>query len=531
MPKKRTLKLKQFQGSSASSHRPSAGQDGGDSPTASVNERLSQLRVANDIDAAQRKREIAELVSQRSVPPELRSILHIPESAPPRPKIGVRVRDRAERMRTPGPAAPKSWLGFTPSWQSTLTARGGKRKGKRAAAVVRERNRPEELLRFSRTLGDDFKASGLLHITLKRLAEQWDLLDEDDFPDLVHIPLRLRLRLLSYLGCYGPPIGAVTLVALTQGDDSVTHVDLSGLAGHAPLTLKKIFRLFEGDKRPTATSTPADDVLDSWDAEETLESVLTVRPSSRFTSLTHLSLSHPPPSASWRDLLSVSKHVPQLTHLSLAYWPRPTLTPHLATATIASQHGPEVRAGGSHYYSGIDQDFSEAASLLRQLSGNLLCLQWLDLEGCAEWVPALATLAAAVPLTVTGNGNQSQQPGDDWENAKLSVTTIFTDTWKNLNYINCAQGWLPCTIGMQGRTSSVEPGIVLGISKYLRSDEGRRHHRMPEQDMYLVEKRKAEIWFEQEQKLFTAARRINNIRRTRSCKPITFDFGWVRKAV
>ena len=197
MPKKqRTYNLKQFQGSSSTSQRTSAGQDGGDSPTSTVNERLEDLRKDESLDAAQKKRDIAELVSQRSVPPELRGILGVPETAPPKPKLGIRVRDR-ERMRTPGPAPPKSWLGFLPVWQPNSVGKNGRRRGNKTKSPASFRNRPEELMRFARMVGVDEKPQGLLHLTLKRLAEQWELLDDEDLPALAELPSGLRLRLLA----------------------------------------------------------------------------------------------------------------------------------------------------------------------------------------------------------------------------------------------------------------------------------------------------------------------------------------------
>jgi hypothetical protein len=117
----------------------------------------------------------------------------------------------------------------------------------------------------------------------------------------------------------------------------------------------------------------AADVADSWEDEDTTESLLnTGLFPSRFSHLTHLSLSHPPPTILWRDLLAFTKHTHQITHLSLAYWPRPTLTPNLSTTTVSNQHGPDVAAGGSNIYSALDQDLNEPAALLRQLSVNLL---------------------------------------------------------------------------------------------------------------------------------------------------------------
>jgi len=534
MPKKRVLNLKQFQGSSSSATKP-AGQDGGDSPTSTVNERLNDLRKAESLDAEQKKRELAELVTQKTVPPEVRAILGVPESAPPRPKVGPRFRDR---MRTPGPAAPKSWLAVRPEWETTLAVRGGGgRKGKRALNVIKDRNRPSQLQRFAQLLHEQqnlstSRPSRLVHQILKRLAEHWDLLDEEDYPNLVEIPLRLRLQLLSYLGHYGPPIDAIALQALIQGDDQVIHLDLGGLAGHAPLTLKKLIRVLKPPK-PSTSHINSEVILDSWDAEDDVAMApLSVPAISRFANLTHLCLSNPPDNVPWRELLALSKHTPQVTHLSLAYWPRPTLTPNLSTATVSSRHGPDVTAGGSHYYSALDEDMTEPASLLRQLSSNLLCLQWLDIEGCAQWMPALATLAAAAPLHIPEEGEDAAPAGDMWTDVRPAVMTIFADTWKGLNFIRCAQGTYPTSVGVSALGSTAGDEIRTPLLKYLlKQGDSFQASSFDTRDMYKVEERRARIWMEREQSMLAAGRRINNIRRARSCRPVVFDFGWMQKAV
>ncbi|KAK0279709.1 hypothetical protein LTR91_014465 [Friedmanniomyces endolithicus] len=479
MPKKRTHNFKHLQSSSTATASRQYGASGpSDSP--SVNERLSALRQIETPEGLQKKRDLADSVNQPSVPPELRGILGVLESEPPKPKPGVRMR---EMRRTPGPAPPKSWLGYRSEWWSTLVP------------------------------------CGLLHLTLKRLAEQWDLFDEVDFPALVDVPLRLRLRLLSYMGFYGPLIDTTDVQALTSGDEPITHLDLAGLAGHGALTTKRLVRLFEASANTTTNASDA--IADSWDAEETLESILTPSLTApRFNTLTHLSLSNPPPTASWRDLLALSKSVSRLTHLSLAYWPRPTLTPNLTTATVSSRHSPEVRAGGSHYYSTLDNDYAEAAALLRQLSHHLLCMKWLDLEGCADWVPALGTLNA---------GAHSDVPHDDasgWSPANSPVITIFAHTWKNLTYIRCAQGWLPSLTGLRDTDRSLAPDFKALLAK-------QAHHFPPplSSDLYEVDKRRGQIWLDNEQKLIATGHRINNIRRARSCRPVTMDFGWCQKAV
>jgi hypothetical protein len=78
-----------------------------------VNQRIAQLRREQAPRAtAQQRNEISSLVSSRTVPPELRRILHIPEVNAPKPKAGTRMRARGPggARPPPGPAAPTSWL-------------------------------------------------------------------------------------------------------------------------------------------------------------------------------------------------------------------------------------------------------------------------------------------------------------------------------------------------------------------------------------------------------------------------------------
>lgn len=524
MPKKRTFNhLKQHQGPSSSTSRPPASKN--DALASSVNEKLSELRKIEGPDAASKKREIAELVSQRSIPPELRGILGVPESAPPRSRPGFRVRDR---LRTPGPAPPRSWTSQGAGrWVSTFVLRG-RRGGKNGALTTAERFKPREIERFVRAAGLNARsedvnrgAHTLMHYTLKTLATQWDLLDEEDYPALAELPLQMRLQLLSYLCVYGPGVDLEAFDGLTQGSDKVTYLDLSGLVGHSTLTLPRLTKRFRAEA-PQLHQTATDNVADSWEDEESSESSLSSGLSpSRFSHLTHLSLSHPPSTILWRDLLSFTKHTPQITHLSLAYWPRPTLTPNLSTTMVSSQHGPDVAAGGSHIYSSLDQDLNEPAAILRQLSLHLLRLQWLDIEGCSSWAPALALLAAFPKIP----GRAID--GDDWSSGGTSTSSALVDTWKNLNYINVAQGWLPTHAGLkalptQQGISSDRP-MVREILNTLPVEEAETH------DQLSIEKQKAMLWLEAESKVLGAVRRINFLRRNSALPLIVMDFGWARK--
>lgn len=526
MPKKRTFNFKQHQG--PSSPAPNAAISRDDGSSSSVNEKLSELRKIEGPEAATKKREIAELVSQKTIPPQLRGILGVPESAPPRARPGVRARDR---LRTPGPAPPKSWTALgSGRWTATLSYRG-RRNGRNATANHVERFKPRDVGRFAQAAGldpdhllrpGDLGAGTLTHYALKTVASQWDMLDEEDYPNLAEFPLQVRLRLLSYLCIHGPAITAEAFEALTQGSEKVTSLDLSGLVGHATLTLPRLTKRFRVDQLKLEETT-ADDVADSWEDVASFETFLDTGLSpSRFSHLTHLSLSHPPPTVSWRDLLTFSKHTSHLTHLSLAYWPRPTLTPNLATTTISSQHSPDVTAGGSHFYSTLDQDLFEPASLLRQLSIHLLRLQWLDLEGCTAWIPAIALLG---PITELSTNNSST--ADEWSSASSNRSSVFTDTWKNLNYINVAQGWLPTHAGLKALPTqqgiSSDRQLVHEVMDTLPAVEAETH------DDLSVEKRKAQLWLEGENKVLFAMKRVNNLRRAKTLPPVLMNFGWAQK--
>lgn len=93
-----------LQSSRASSSTPSEPQ--------SVNQRIQQLRREQTPRATSEQRdELTSVVSSRTVPPDLRRILHIPEINAPKPKPGLRSRRAVGGARPPpGPAAPNSWL-------------------------------------------------------------------------------------------------------------------------------------------------------------------------------------------------------------------------------------------------------------------------------------------------------------------------------------------------------------------------------------------------------------------------------------
>ena len=535
MPKKRNYNFKQLQGKSSSSIAGSSNRNS-DTNSPSVNERLSELRKLEAKDAAAKKRELADSANKRSVPPSVQGILGVPESAPPKPKAGVRTR---ERLRTPGPAPPKSWLTSSSPWTPAMALRGA-RRGLKTSANQTERRRPRELLHFARSCGlesvpTDGATRTLTHITLKAIAESWDLFEEEDYPAFADIPLRLRLRILSYIGFYGPIVNASGLQALLQGAETLDQLDLGGLVGHGNLVLKRVEKLLtkiDGEE----SHKPNQPMLESWDVDESLEQSL--RPSlrlNRASQLTHLCLSHPGPGISWRDLLTFSKTTPRLTHLSLAYWPWPTLTPNLATTMMVAQHGPSVTAGGASYYAAMDQDIAEPTLVLRQLSSNLLCLKWLDIEGCQQWAPALAELADDWEADDVPGIRRSAN--DVWTRQKSEEIPALASYWKNLNFIRCAQGWLPIYWGMRmllqagTDTSGIEELLGRSFLNHLEDPAGAPVSPPKDfnQDMIDVEKKRARLWLQSEVRMTVACMKIEVARRRYKCKAINVDYGWPTK--
>ena len=119
-----------------------------------------------------------------------------------------------------------------------------------------------------------------------------------------------------------------------------------------------------------------------------------------FTSLTHLCLAKPGTNISWPSLLALSRNQPDLTHLSLAYWP-------MASPSL----------GDSDHVSATLQSLSS-------LSTTLTKLQYLDLEGCSRWVSILLS---------------DRYNRIDWSGG-----------WKYVRCLNLSQGPMPIGISLEG---------------------------------------------------------------------------------
>lgn len=430
----------------------------------SVNDLLSQLRISqsSSISADRRKRELAELLSnnQRSLPPSLgQGILGLAPTAAPAPRHGQRSRIR---LRTPGPAPPPSWQRGGAISQGLVGQNDEARRraipgprtfGKKSKS---ERKRPEQPMRFLKLIGEGHvKEGSLLHLALRTAAENWGSIIEDVADDLDYLPVHLRSALLSYLAMYGPSAGVEIqdLRALFPDASDATCLDLSGLIGWA-LSLKDLRRWLTPPIKPARPSDPLNEsipsstIAESWDDETSTQQISftpTIIPPIIRTRLpfflTKLSLAHPPPTISWNDLLSLSKDLGTLTHLSLAYWPVPTRTPNMKTASYISRTtGTEYAAGGTTLYSAIDGDMSESTIILRQLSEHTYCLRWLDLEGCASWLSAFV-----VPLQIPRTQNEGSTPS--WSTSSSSRSEpqgpSWRGSWGNVSFLHLAQECTP----------------------------------------------------------------------------------------
>ncbi|PGG97647.1 hypothetical protein GX51_07214 [Blastomyces parvus] len=382
-------------------------------------------------------------VAPRSVHPSIRNLLGLPETPPPRPRPGTRVVGERGARRTPGPAAPLSWL--VPN--DTLNGQDSERKRKSTCDDAQERN-----LRLERLPGIRFPAEGTLqYMVLKSMAVNWDshLLYDGVF--LSELPSPTKQLLLSYISTFtdhaSMEVGMQGLkpLFLDISDDGiietypdVTRLDLASCLGRW-MTLKQLAREIKVADRSESRSHGRKiegSTLPSWEEETDMEypsATIPLAPTQplqqRFPNLKFLSLANPiPREASWHSLLNLLPHLSTITHLSLAHWPTPTLTPNSLTASMKHPKLSSLSLpyGGTDIYSAFENNWVEAAGILRRLSKTTYCLKWLDLEGCCDWIPALSWDGFDL------EGNFHAAAGPEWNGA-----------WRNLEWLGLGPGWFP----------------------------------------------------------------------------------------
>ncbi|KAL8399891.1 hypothetical protein RB594_000343 [Gaeumannomyces avenae] len=412
-----------------------------------VNELLADLRrvrVSSSADGSSQPTAHAVAVHPvPSVPPTLRQILQLPETPVPiQPRSRRPVVDARGRRLPPGPAAPRSWLSQS-----------------RHAPHVRRAH--DQLV--GAVAGVDFVINelpgtnapdrgSLMDIAMAAMAADWEFQRQYNKYWLYSLPDHLRQSLIGYIGsCSAAGVSIADLKALflpppdigdeEQGgtndagsapNENIRCLDLMGCLGKS-IELKELSGfLFKGQPPPEAQHTG---LQDSWDAPEAPQESLRLP---LLPNLTRVSLAVSPQNAhkmSWRQLLSFSRHAGgAITHLSLAHWPEPTLTPNAIGATVDSPAGP-VQYGGTGFYShSLDDDWSEAVAVLKRLSKSLYGLEYLDLTGCAAWTEALARASSGLSSAVIGGDGDVDETevaipvgsvGVDWAGAWGKVTMLL----------------------------------------------------------------------------------------------------------
>lgn len=412
-----------------------------------------------------------------------------------------------------------------------------------------------------------------MHQCLKAFAADWAELMEYEQHYVPALPQPLKEILLSYLSVYGAE-GALdrdsfkilfakdTEIPGASGSELVRFLDLTGLLnpGYTLIDLSKSLNpirtgkpslsgalgnlaLDKGKTKDTKQYPP--DIAEDWEDEANSSTSSTSQDPSHeliplptltlstphFPRLTRLSLAHPGPTASWTDLLALSKHLNTLTHLSLAYWPIPSTTPNATTTSMVSKHadGP-VALGGSHFYSQLDGDWHEAANILRRLSLNTYCLRWLDLEGC-KWLRALTWDYPYVQGKWTGTGNaayasepssRSHDHDSDptWVRSSAHAGPDWNDAWRQIEYVNIFQGWLPSAL--PDLISMPSGRIQMSLLTWLREHGHEAEHRCKLRGGMGI----ASNWVEREKVNESVAAELRRRRKVAEGKWCTFDFGW-----
>jgi len=281
-----------------------------------------------------------------TLPPVIRDILQLPETPALRPR-----RPDRRRLGHSGPPAPRSWLST-----ADRTASARKRLQQYGGPEDRERHPlPEAYL----------PAEGsLIDVVLRRFAYDWSFQRSYCRYYLYDLPKHLREALLTYLGIWNPEgvsladLHAILLPPPNNGDggentgslspgsaNEFFHLNLTGSLGWS-LKLREFSR-FLYPSRPQSSA----DLQESWDAPEDTSATV---PQPLLPNLTHLSFAIRPDCAqavSWRHLLSFVVNCPTLTHLSLAFWPEPSLTPNAKLASFVSPQGRTVPYSGTGPYS------------------------------------------------------------------------------------------------------------------------------------------------------------------------------------
>ncbi|RKK88042.1 hypothetical protein BFJ71_g13065 [Fusarium oxysporum] len=445
MPKKRN-NIKSFKPvSTASPTASTSTNSSADRPSRSVNELLANLRRTSISPSSTSQSALP--AAAPSVPPAIREILQIPDTPAPAPRRLARQRFDGNGRRLPaGPPPPRSWV-----------ARNSSDAAHEASSMSQSRLKTRGL--EDTCLPGTYlpERGSLIDIVLQKLAYEWAFHRVYNQYHLYFVPNHLKAALIRYVGIASeaglslsdlklillpPPdtFDETELDSLTASNPEVNYLDLSGSACRS-IKLKEISDLLF----PAREDQPTTELQESWDVSESIPSP----PRTLLPNLTHLSLAlHPghASSASWKQLLPLSPKLTTLTHLSLAYWPEPCLTPRSRLATVSSPQGRYTYGGTNLYSHSLDHDWSEALLVLRMLSKNVYALEFLDLTGCCPWFPALMA-----------------ETGHDFVN--------WADHWGKITELRLYTGWTPGPDAMPSERLRYREGVQTAkdVEKHIRT--------------------------------------------------------------
>ena len=314
----------------SSSPRNDRFQSSSSSAQPSVNDLIHHLR-RTQISSSDDRTNPSGFVTPRSVHPSLRNLLELPETPPPRPRPNARRVGVGRLRRTPGPPPPESWL----LGNDQNTSNDSEQEDINTAAETER-----VIYRLERLPGTTFPPkNGLLHLTLKAMAQHWAWHVAYDGQFLAMLPTHVKVLLLSYIAVYGrdQPLrglvrGLKPLIAVDKSDedyqgselDSISRLDLDGALGRWMGFKELNNELFPSSGAVDLPRKSKEAVPASWEEEYEEEEASSIPKSldhgCRFENLRFLSLAHPHPSAAnWKSLLKLLSRLSILTHLSLAH--------------------------------------------------------------------------------------------------------------------------------------------------------------------------------------------------------------------
>ncbi|KAI9799965.1 MAG: hypothetical protein M1825_004336 [Sarcosagium campestre] len=442
--------------SKAASAAPRTGRE---ATASSVNERLANLRLSQPPHREADEVTTAPTQPSRTLHPSLNGLFGVPLTPPPAPRRnGLGIARTGRGSGPAGPPPPLSWLLGSPPSQDYL---------EKSTRPLQNFTTPAVRCPLPGMTAPHDKS--LLHMSLKALAKEWTWQAYYNQHLIATVPPRIKSILVSYLGVYGP-VGVIRVDDLNAifalpseapdaiGNDEITHLDLSRIIGHS-LNFRELKTFLHPVVRISQAETDREDLSEDEPEWASFADHIPSHPSPlRFTNLTALSLSHPGPKASWTGLLSMSPRLATLTHLSLAAWPIPTRTPNSLTATTSSRFSPRVAYGGTDFYSAYDGAWSEAASLLRQLSRATYCLQWLDLDDCETWWDALRW--------------EKEREGAEWTGAWRGMKTVLLRSTRTHSAQTASRSSVSVISPDQRDPVTRQADQVAEYVKHLRAREG-----------------------------------------------------------